>query len=227
MSRTVRMKLDRLKEVVGRRPHWQEPVASLKRMRDWIFTAEHILSGTWADSAEALTNATVAERFDRWCSQLAESRQVEGYSEQEQQCLEHFLQITHNLRPHLIHCYDVVGLPRTNNDMERSIRSLKTRYRRISGRKNWNSYLVRYGSRVANSRLLGPAARWGGSPRRTAHPRQPSAMARGPCSKPREPERVPQALALPPQAGSLLTDFGATLGPDHLAVLIIALTGFF
>ena len=149
MSRTVRMKLDRLKELVGRRTHWQEPVASLKRMRDWVFKAEHILSGTWADCEEALTNATVAERFDRWCSQLAESRQVEGYSEHEQQCLEHFLQITHNLRPHLIHCYDVVGLPRTNNDMERSIRSLKTRYRRISGRKNWNSYLLRYGSRVA------------------------------------------------------------------------------
>ena len=149
MSRTVRMKLDRLKELVGRRTHWQEPVASLKRMRDWVFKAEHILSGTWAYCEEALTNATVAERFDRWCSQLAESRQVEGYSEHEQQCLEHFLQITHNLRPHLIHCYDVVGLPRTNNDMERSIRSLKTRYRRISGRKNWNSYLLRYGSRVA------------------------------------------------------------------------------
>lgn len=66
-SRTVRMKLDRLKELVGRRTHWQEPVASLKRMRDWVFKAEHILSGTWADCEEALTNATVAERFDRWC----------------------------------------------------------------------------------------------------------------------------------------------------------------
>jgi hypothetical protein len=143
------MKLNRWKELVGRRTHWQEAVGSLKRMRGWVFTAEHILSGTWASSQEALTNATVAERFDRWCSQLAESRQVEGYSEHEQQCLEHFLQITHNLRPHLIHCYDVVGLPGTNNDMERSIRSLKTRYRRISGRKNWNSSLVRYGSRVA------------------------------------------------------------------------------
>jgi hypothetical protein len=40
-------------------------------------------------------------------------------------------------------------LPRTNNDMEGFIRSLKTRYRRISGRKNWNRYLLRYGRRVA------------------------------------------------------------------------------
>ena len=33
--------------------------------------------------------------------------------------------------------------------MEGSIRGLKTRYRRISGRKNWNSYLLRYGRSVA------------------------------------------------------------------------------
>src|SRR5438067_12774467 len=34
-------------------------------------------------------------------------------------------------------------------DMERSIRGLKTQYRRMSGRKNWNAYLVRYGRCVA------------------------------------------------------------------------------
>jgi hypothetical protein len=33
--------------------------------------------------------------------------------------------------------------------MERSIGGLKTQYRRISGRKNWNSYLLRYGRCVA------------------------------------------------------------------------------
>jgi hypothetical protein len=33
--------------------------------------------------------------------------------------------------------------------MEGFIRSVKTRYRRISGRKNWNRYLIRYGARVA------------------------------------------------------------------------------
>jgi hypothetical protein len=33
--------------------------------------------------------------------------------------------------------------------MERSIRGLKTQYRRVSGRKNWNAYLLRYGRCVA------------------------------------------------------------------------------
>jgi hypothetical protein len=145
----VRVKLDRLKELVARRLHWQNQVASLKRMRQWVLSAEDILSGTWAESEVALTNARVAERFDPWWQQLAHSRETAPYSDQEQECLEHFVQITQSLRPHLIHCYDVGGLPRTNNDMERYIRSLKTRYRRISGRKNWNNYLLRYGRRVA------------------------------------------------------------------------------
>jgi len=53
------------------------------------------------------------------------------------------------LRPYLVQCYDREEFPRTNNDMESSIRRLKTRYRRISGRKNWNAYLLRYGRSVA------------------------------------------------------------------------------
>ena len=60
-----------------------------------------------------------------------------------------FLQVLANLRSHLVQCYDRQDFPRTNNDMERSIRGLKTQYRRVSGRKNWNAYLLRYGRCVA------------------------------------------------------------------------------
>lgn len=67
----------------------------------------------------------------------------------ERRCLEHFLRVTDNMRPQLIQCYDREWLPRTNNAMEGFIRAIKTRYCRISGRKNWNRYLLRYGRRVA------------------------------------------------------------------------------
>ena len=60
-----------------------------------------------------------------------------------------FLQVLSNLRSHLVQCYDHQDFPRTNNDMERSIRGLKTQYRRVSGRKNWNVYLLRSGRCVA------------------------------------------------------------------------------
>src|SRR5207248_6447339 len=91
----------------------------------------------------------VAQRFDRWTSDLEQLTQSGTLNADEQRCLEHFLTVTQSQRPRLLHCYDVEGLPRTNNTMEGYIRSLKTRYRRVSGRKNWNSYLLRYGRSVA------------------------------------------------------------------------------
>jgi hypothetical protein len=145
----VCQKLERLKQLVGRRKQWQDVIASLKRMRDWVLTTEHILSGAWADSQEPLGNAAVSERFDQWTATLAHAQATGSLNEEEQRCLAHFLQITHNLRPRLFLCYDRSDFPRTNNDMEGYIRSLKTRYRRISGRKNWNNYLLRYGRCVA------------------------------------------------------------------------------
>jgi hypothetical protein len=107
------------------------------------------LAGQWAAPEETLTNASVALRFDTWCQQLARLASTEPLSANEQDCLTHFLKVTADLRLHLIQCYDVKDFRRTNNDMERYIRSLKTRYRRISGRKNWNAYLLRYGSCIA------------------------------------------------------------------------------
>ncbi len=119
-------------------------------MHAWIVETEHILAGTWAKDGEVLTNQAVAERFDRWIATL-QARLSEGalLAESEQACLTHFLKVSRSLRPRLLCCYDTPGLPRTNNDMERYIRGIKTRYRRVSGRKNWNAYLLRYGQSIA------------------------------------------------------------------------------
>lgn len=128
---------------------WDHRIAQLRRMRAWVMEAEHILDGSWAKSEEELTNAQVGQRFDAWLEHLHSLAQTGTLPEDEQHCLDHFLQVLAHLRPHLIHCYDVAQFPRTNNDLEGCIRAIKTRYRRISGRKNWDSYLLRYGRRVA------------------------------------------------------------------------------
>jgi hypothetical protein len=106
-------------------------------------------SGSWATKPQEVTNTEVARRFDTWLATLQELRSQASLSAVEQECLDHFLKVIANLRPGLIQCYDREGFPRTNNAMEGSIRAIKTRYRRISGRQNWNSYLLRYGSSVA------------------------------------------------------------------------------
>jgi len=43
----------------------------------------------------------------------------------EQMRLGHLLKVLTHLRPGLVQCYDVQGFPRTNKEMERTIRAIK------------------------------------------------------------------------------------------------------
>jgi hypothetical protein len=76
-------------------------------------------------------------------------REKAGLSQKEGERLEEFLRVIDHARPYLIQCYDLPDFPRTNNGTESAIRKMKTGYRRITGRKNWNAYLLRYGRYVA------------------------------------------------------------------------------
>ena len=134
----------------ARRTRWHTEVSVVRRMHTRVLEAERIFSGDALRADKlSVTNASVGQRFDAWCLALQAQLQDPALIVSERQCLEHFVHVTQNMRPHLIECYDRDDLPRTNNDMEGFIRSIKTRYRRISGRKNWNRYLLRYGRRVS------------------------------------------------------------------------------
>jgi hypothetical protein len=141
--------LKRLISILDDRLLFQEELRAVRVMRQWVLDAEHILSAQFVPARSAVTNALVAQRFDTWWQELACQLTQGLLSSQQQQCLEQFLQVLSNQRCHLIQCYDQAAFPRTNNEMERRIGAIKTRYRRISGRKNWNSYLLRYGRCVA------------------------------------------------------------------------------
>jgi hypothetical protein len=145
----VAQKLARVVTILTERTAWSKPLAQVKRMRQWVLEAEEILGGSGGERGVEISNATVGHRLDAWRAAKASQLGTGSLSAVEQEGLTEFLQQLANLRPYLVQCYDREGFPRTNNDMERSIRSLKTRYRRISGRKNWNSYLLRYGRCVA------------------------------------------------------------------------------
>ena len=149
MSQKCQQKLTRLLSLVRLREGWRDTFQALKRMHRWIVETERILAAEWGEPNAVLTSAQVAQRFDRWASDLEHLAHSGTLNADEQCCLEHFLTVTQSQRPRLLYCYDVKGLPRTNNTMEGYIRSLKTRYRRVSGRKNWKSYLLRYGRSAA------------------------------------------------------------------------------
>lgn len=149
-------KLNWLKQIIKEREKWREQLEEVESMRQWVLNAEAILNGSLVQQHEpsgsasvGLTNKEVGRRFDQWRAQLAKEMAEGTFSQKTHEYLEHFLQVLSNARPYLIQCYDLKGFPRTNNEMEGSIRKLKTRYRRISGRKNWNAYLIKYGRCIA------------------------------------------------------------------------------
>lgn len=143
-------KRTRLLDILARREQWRDELSLVRRLHGDVLAAESILSGvTLEKEQQPVTNASVQRRYEQWCAELRERLTSATLSETERRCLTHFLHVTTNMSPRLFNCYDLAALPRTNNDMEGFIRSVKTRYRRISGRKNWNRYLIRYGARVA------------------------------------------------------------------------------
>jgi hypothetical protein len=126
-----------------------EALTAIKRMREWVIEAEHIFDGSWAYPGQVSSNGEVGRRFDAYLGRLSCFLEAGERTDDEKLRLGHLLKVLTHLRPGLVQCYDLVGFPRTNNEMERLIRAIKMQYRRISGRKNWNSYLLRYGRCVA------------------------------------------------------------------------------
>jgi Transposase IS66 family len=142
-------KLARLQTIIAERASWAEPLAQVKRLHGWLLEVEHLLDRRLETEGEVLNNVTVAKRLDHWRERMSGRLTDGSLAPLEQEGLREFLQVLTNLRPYLVQCYDHQEFPRTNNDMERSIRALKTQYRRVSGRKNWNAYLLRFGRCVA------------------------------------------------------------------------------
>lgn len=60
--------------------------------------------------------------------------------------LQHIQDVTQRYAPGLFHCYDVIGLPRTNNDLESDFKALKRHERRITGCAQTRHRLMRHGA---------------------------------------------------------------------------------
>src|SRR2546422_8339927 len=62
------------------------------------------------------------------------------------EAMEHFCHITDNFAAGLLHCYDVEGLPRTNNELEHCFGVARVQERRATGRRGAIAGVVVRGS---------------------------------------------------------------------------------
>jgi hypothetical protein len=90
-----------------------------------VHQAAHILA-----NHEQHTGTQVRERYLAYVRQLQKA-DVGPLGE----AIEHFCHITDNFAAGLFHCYDVEGLPRTNNDLEHCFGVARVHERRATGRR--------------------------------------------------------------------------------------------
>jgi hypothetical protein len=111
--------------------HGVEQTASLwpdiERAYKWIPQAAHILNNHEDEDA-----ATVPRRFNGMVGAMARHSDRAGSLSD---AIDHFCKVTGSYRPGLLHCYAVVDLPRTNNDLEHEFGSQRYHERRATGRK--------------------------------------------------------------------------------------------
>jgi len=93
----------------------------------WIQRAAAILA-----NEKGLDAARVRRRYRDLMAALARQCQSCGGLAE---ALDHFRKVTRSYWPRLFRCYEVEGLPRTNNDLEQFFGSYRYHERRASGRK--------------------------------------------------------------------------------------------
>jgi hypothetical protein len=99
-----------------------------------VHQAAHVLANHETTSGQA-----VRERYESVLHTMREQQaSLGGLGE----AISTFLKVTESYRPGLFHCYDVTGLPRTNNDLEHDFGSVRYGERRASGRRGAIAALV-------------------------------------------------------------------------------------
>ena len=142
------MLLRRLIKIVDCRLPFADQVAQLRRQRQWLIDLEHLLDSPKQPGQPAPTSQSVAQAVDRYLTDLL-AQVAAGSDEEDQQVAAHIDQTFRNRWWGLFICYDVEGLPRTNNDLETYLRRIKSGQRRVTGRKNVHNFIIRYGPYVA------------------------------------------------------------------------------
>lgn len=99
----------------------------LARAYTWVHRAAHVLG-----NAEQLTGAQVRLRYQRVLDDMQTHQTTLGSLSG---AMDHFRTVTASFAPGLFHCYDVAGLPQTNNALERCFGSARYHERRATGRR--------------------------------------------------------------------------------------------
>jgi len=93
---------------------------------DWVHRAARLL-----ENEDVLTGSEVRQQMEDLLAEIRDNQATVGTL---QPAVAHFLKVSASYSPGLFHCYDIPGLPRTNNILEHFFGSVRYHHRRASGR---------------------------------------------------------------------------------------------
>jgi hypothetical protein len=93
---------------------------------DWVHRAARLL-----ENEDQLTGSEVRHQMEALLTEIRDDQTTVGTL---QPAVAHFLKVSASYWPGLFHCYDIPGLPRTNNVLEQFFGSVRYHHRRATGR---------------------------------------------------------------------------------------------
>jgi hypothetical protein len=105
---------------------------------DWVHRAARLL-----ENEDGLTGSEVRQQLEELLAEIRDDQASVGTL---QSAVAHFLKVSTSYWPGLFHCYDIPGLPRTNNILEQFFGSVRYHHRRASGRIRASAGTVARGS---------------------------------------------------------------------------------
>jgi hypothetical protein len=107
----------------------QAEYTALRQAADWLQAITHILD---PDDKPARSGTEVRQELFAYLDTIPKEGPLPPDLDRFYQAI---LKTSHNYAPGLFHCYDLPGLPRTNNDRESEFRDLNRRLLQTSGQK--------------------------------------------------------------------------------------------
>jgi hypothetical protein len=104
----------------------------------WVHQAARLL-----ENEDELTGSEVRHRMEALVAEIRDGQATVGTL---QPAVAHFLKVSASYWPGLFHCYDIPGLPRTNNGLEQLFGSARYHQRRANGRIHATTATVVRGS---------------------------------------------------------------------------------
>ena len=140
-------RLARLRTLIQRAEARCGPRATeLRQAHAGVLEIAHRLEPPPPDAPEpAPSGAEVRARVEAYLADLTAACATGAVATWLRPKLEHLVTVLRRLGDGLYHCYDVPGLPRTDNDLEQFYRRVKAEQRRITGHKRADAFVVRVG----------------------------------------------------------------------------------